>query len=137
MKDKRIGVLLGGLGPERDVSLRTGEAIANALRRLGYDAQEVFVDRDIDQVLRQTPIDVAFALHGPYGEDGCIQGLLDFDGHPVHGQRRARERARLRQACRRRCSACTTCRPRPYYVRRPEIDDLRSRFTDRSGSPPS
>ena len=86
MKDKRIGVLLGGLGPERDVSLRTGEAIANALRRLGYDAQEVFVDRDIDQVLRQTPIDVAFlALHGPYGEDGKLPICFIGTNHTTGG----------------------------------------------------
>jgi D-alanine-D-alanine ligase len=86
MKDKRIGVLLGGLGPERDVSLRTGEAICGALRRLGYDAREVLVDRDIDQTLRRDPIDVAFlALHGPYGEDGCVQGLLELMGIPYTG----------------------------------------------------
>ncbi|MBX3249746.1 MAG: D-alanine--D-alanine ligase [Myxococcales bacterium] len=86
MKTKRIGVLLGGLGPEREVSLRSGEAILGALTRLGYDAVPVYVDRDIDRVLRQSPIDVAFlALHGPYGEDGCIQGLLELLGIPYTG----------------------------------------------------
>lgn len=86
MKNKRIGVLLGGLGPEREVSLRSGEAVCAALQRLGYDAREVFVDRDLDQVLRQDPIDVAFSvLHGPYGEDGCVQGLLELMGIPYTG----------------------------------------------------
>ena len=86
MKSKRIGVLLGGLGPEREVSLQTGEAIHAALVRSGYDAIKVYVDNDIDRVLRQTPIDVAFiALHGAYGEDGCIQGLLELLNIPYTG----------------------------------------------------
>lgn len=85
-QSKRIGVLLGGLGSERDVSLKTGEAVAEALAARGHDVQKIYVDRDLDQVLRQTPIDVAFiALHGPYGEDGCVQGLLELMGIPYTG----------------------------------------------------
>lgn len=85
-KDKRIGVLLGGLGPEREISLSTGEAIYAALVSRGYDVVKVYVDGDIDRVLRQSPIDVAFlALHGTYGEDGCIQGLLEILGIPYTG----------------------------------------------------
>ncbi len=83
---KRIGVLLGGLGSEREISLKTGEAVAAALTDRGYDVQRVYVDRDLDRVLRQSPIDVAFiALHGPYGEDGCVQGLLELLGIPYTG----------------------------------------------------
>jgi D-alanine-D-alanine ligase len=83
---KRIGVLLGGWSAERDVSLKTGEAIAEALRSRGHDVVPIYVDRDIDRVLRSTPIDVAFiALHGRYGEDGCIQGLLETMGIPYTG----------------------------------------------------
>ena len=86
MKDKKIGVLLGGLGPEREISLKTGEAIYEVLKARGYDVHKVFVDSDIDRVLRQDPIDVAFnALHGTYGEDGCIQGLLEWMGVPYTG----------------------------------------------------
>lgn len=86
MKDKRIGVLLGGVSAEREISIKTGEAIHAALVRKGYDAIKIYVDADIDQVLRQTPIDVAFiALHGTYGEDGCIQGLLEVLGIPYTG----------------------------------------------------
>lgn len=86
MKDKRIGVLLGGLGSEREISLKTGEAVAKALVDRGYDVQRVYVDRDLDRVLRQSPIDVAFnALHGPYGEDGCVQGMLEMIGIPYTG----------------------------------------------------
>lgn len=86
MKDKRIGVLLGGLGSEREVSLESGEAVAKALADRGYDVARIYVDRDLDRVLRQNPIDVAFiALHGPYGEDGCVQGMLELMGIPYTG----------------------------------------------------
>src|SRR6478735_12455169 len=83
---RKIGVLLGGLSAERDVSIRSGEAILAALADRGHDAVPIFVDRDIDLVLRQTRIDVAFlALHGRYGEDGCVQGLLEVLGIPYTG----------------------------------------------------
>jgi D-alanine-D-alanine ligase len=86
MKDRKIGVLLGGLSAERDISLRSGEAILGALLERGYHACPIFVDRDVDLVLRQSRIDVAFlALHGRYGEDGCIQGLLELLGIPYTG----------------------------------------------------
>jgi D-alanine-D-alanine ligase len=86
MKSKRIGILMGGLSAEREVSMVTGEAIHDALAERGYNVVKVFVDRDIDQVLRQEPIDVAFiALHGSYGEDGCIQGLLEILEIPYTG----------------------------------------------------
>jgi D-alanine-D-alanine ligase len=86
MKNRKIGVLLGGLSAERDISLRSGEAILGALQERGYDACPIFVDRDVDLLLRQSRIDVAFlALHGRYGEDGCIQGLLELMGIPYTG----------------------------------------------------
>lgn len=85
-KQRRVGVLSGGLGPERAISLRTGEAVARALEERGHDVVRIIVDRDVDRVLRQTPIDVAFlALHGTYGEDGCIQGMLEWMGIPYTG----------------------------------------------------
>ena len=86
MRNARIGVLMGGLSSERTVSLATGEAVVAALIELGHDVQPIFVDRDIDLALRQAQIDVAFiALHGRYGEDGCIQGLLETMGIPYTG----------------------------------------------------
>lgn len=86
MKPQRVGVLMGGLSAEREVSLATGEAIARALASRGHDVFHVYVDRDIDRVLRQQPMDAAFvALHGTYGEDGCIQGLLELLGIPYTG----------------------------------------------------
>jgi D-alanine-D-alanine ligase len=78
--------LLGGLSSERVVSLRTGEAVLEALRERGHDAIPIYVDHDVDVALRQEKIDVAFiALHGRMGEDGCIQGLLELLGIPYTG----------------------------------------------------
>lgn len=86
MKSKRVGVLMGGLSAEREVSLASGHAVERALRERGWPTVPIFVDRDVDQVLRQEPIDVAFiALHGSWGEDGCIQGLLEVLGIPYTG----------------------------------------------------
>jgi D-alanine-D-alanine ligase len=83
---RRIGVLMGGLSSERELSLRTGEAVHAALVERGLDAVKIFVDRDLDLALRAERIDVAFlALHGRYGEDGCVQGLLELLGIPYTG----------------------------------------------------
>lgn len=86
MRNRKIGVLMGGLSSERSVSIETGQAILGALLERGYDATGIFVDRDLDLVLRQNEIDVAFiALHGRYGEDGCVQGMLELMGIPYTG----------------------------------------------------
>jgi D-alanine-D-alanine ligase len=86
MRQPKIGVLLGGLSSERQISLQSGQAVLTALKARGHDAQPVFVDRDLDLVLRHERIDVAFiALHGRYGEDGCVQGMLESLGIPYTG----------------------------------------------------
>src|ERR1041385_5932434 len=86
MQSRKIGVLLGGLSSEREVSLRTGEAVIAALRERGHAAVPIYVDRDVDVALRQEQIEVAFiALHGRWGQDGCIQGLLEMMGIPYTG----------------------------------------------------
>lgn len=74
----RIAVLKGGWSPERDVSLNSGAAAAAALREAGYEAYEIDVDRDIAGRLAEAKPDAVFnALHGQWGEDGCVQGLLE------------------------------------------------------------
>ncbi|WAM30411.1 D-alanine--D-alanine ligase [Myxococcus sp. NMCA1] len=66
------------MSAERDVSLRTGEAVSGALRGLGYDVVEIDVGRDLPARLAAEKVDVAWlAVHGRYGEDGCLQGLLE------------------------------------------------------------
>ena len=86
LKGKKIGVLMGGLSEERDISLLTGRAVLKALKEKGYDAAGIDVGRDIAFVLVKKRIDVAFiALHGRYGEDGCVQGMLEVMGIPYTG----------------------------------------------------
>ena len=86
LRMKKIGVLMGGLSAEREISLQSGEHVYQTLVNQGYDAVRIFVDRDIDMVLRQAQVDLVFnALHGRYGEDGCIQGLLEILGVPYTG----------------------------------------------------
>jgi len=78
LKTKRVGVLMGGLSQERDVSLRTGAAVSKALRSLGYDVVDLDVGKDLPARLAAEKVEVAWlALHGRYGEDGCVQGLLE------------------------------------------------------------
>jgi len=85
-KDKRIGVVLGGLSPERDVSLRSGAAMAAALQRLGCTVTSLEADRSLAEALARNKVEVAvLALHGPLGEDGTVQGLLELLGIPYTG----------------------------------------------------
>lgn len=76
---KHVAVLMGGWSNERPVSLKTGAECAGALRRAGYQVTEVDVGRDVATVLAGLRPDVAFnALHGPFGESGMIQGVLEL-----------------------------------------------------------
>lgn len=78
-KFKHIAVLMGGLSAEREVSLRSGKACADALEGEGYRVTPIDVGRDIANVLQQVKPDACFnALHGRWGEDGCIQGILEY-----------------------------------------------------------
>jgi len=76
---RHVAVLMGGLSAEREISLRSGEACAAALEEKGYLVSRVDVGHDVASYLAQLKPDVAFnALHGKYGEDGCVQGLLEL-----------------------------------------------------------
>ena len=78
-----VAVLLGGLSSERDVSLVSGAACADALERLGAQVTRIDAGRDLAQVLAALKPDVVFnALHGAWGEDGCVQGVLETLGLP-------------------------------------------------------
>jgi len=82
LKDKTIGVLWGGLSREREISFRSGKNIAEALKRLGYRVVMV----DPAETMDFSTFDVGFiALHGFFGEDGCVQALLEKAGKPYTG----------------------------------------------------
>ena len=86
LKRKRIGVLMGGMSAEREVSLASGKAILEALLARGYDACPVDVDEQLAQQLVGQKIEVAFiGLHGRLGEDGAVQGLLEMMRIPYTG----------------------------------------------------
>ncbi len=85
-KKKRIGVLMGGLSREREISLKSGAAVAGALSGCGYDVVTIDAGRDTAERLKDYGVEVAFiALHGRYGEDGMVQGLLELMGIPYTG----------------------------------------------------
>lgn len=86
-KDAKIAVLCGGMSSEREVSMRSGKGCFEALQRLGFkNSQLVVVDENIAQTLKDGNFDVAYnALHGKYGEDGCIQGVLEILKIPYTG----------------------------------------------------
>ncbi len=76
-----IAILSGGFSCEREISLMSGKAVKKALDSLSYNAIEIDVDSNIAEKLKKINPGLAFiALHGPYGEDGCIQGLLEILG---------------------------------------------------------
>ncbi len=80
---KHIAVIKGGWSPERDVSLVSGRDCAEALRGEGFEVTEIDAGRDLAEQLLEVKPDAVFnALHGRWGEDGCVQGLLEVLGIP-------------------------------------------------------
>lgn len=85
-KTARVGVLMGGMSSERQVSLKSGKAVTRALRERGWDAVAIDVTPDLPLRLRDERVDVAWlALHGTFGEDGAVQGLLEIMRVPYTG----------------------------------------------------
>ncbi len=86
LKSRRVAVLRGGWSSERTISLKTGEAVLQSFRRLGVKPADIDVRPNVAQVLNKKKIQFCFnALHGPFGEDGRIQGLLDVLRIPYTG----------------------------------------------------
>jgi D-alanine-D-alanine ligase len=86
LTNKRIGVLMGGTSAEREISLKSGAAIYNALKGLGYNAVDIDAGPDICSVLSSEKIEIALlALHGGHGENGSVQGMLEVLGIPYTG----------------------------------------------------
>jgi len=86
MRNKRVGVLMGGVSNERDISLKSGRAVLAALLHSGVDAVEIDLREDWLAQVQESSIEVAFvALHGLWGEDGCVQGMLEIMQLPYTG----------------------------------------------------
>ena len=87
MKDKNILVVCGGFSSEREISLQSGRSIYEALLKLGYHNAKLFdLTRDnAHEIIESRPDMVFIGLHGKGGEDGSIQGLLEFSGIPYTG----------------------------------------------------
>jgi D-alanine-D-alanine ligase len=85
-KKAKVAVVMGGSSAEREISIQTGSGVMRALQSLGYEAQSLDFDRRFVDAVREIAPDVVFnALHGPGGEDGHVQALLDFLGIPYTG----------------------------------------------------
>lgn len=83
---KRVAVVLGGMSAEREISQMTGESVARVLSERGYNVSVIRAGRDLPARLLNARIDVVFnALHGRYGEDGCVQGMLEVMHIPYTG----------------------------------------------------
>ena len=88
MSSRRVGVVMGGASAEREISLRSGQAVQGALERLGHDVTPVVLGSGTDPFLALCASDIevaVLALHGRFGEDGCVQGLLELMQIPYTG----------------------------------------------------
>ncbi|HXC92542.1 MAG TPA: D-alanine--D-alanine ligase [Geobacteraceae bacterium] len=126
MKHKKIGVLMGGLSAEREVSLKSGAAVHKALLARGYNAVAVDVGRDLSARLAEEKIEVAFVcLHGRYGEDGAVQGLLELMGIPYTGSGVLASALAMDKVFAKKIFAASGLTITPYVVfRKGEIPDL-------------
>ena len=81
LKNKKIGVLCGGTSSEREISLMSGKAVYEAIKKLGFDVVLIDVDKNVATKLVKEKIQIAYViLHGAMGEDGTIQGMLEIMG---------------------------------------------------------
>jgi D-alanine-D-alanine ligase len=88
LKKKKIAVLMGGRSGEREVSLRSGKRVFESLKKQGYNVISLDTGPDLINKLKKGKVDVVFImLHGRFGEDGTIQGLLEMHGIPYTGSK--------------------------------------------------
>jgi D-alanine-D-alanine ligase len=137
-KETKIGVLYGGLSNEREVSLRSGKNCYNALLRLGYE-NTVLIDvgDNISEDLKDNAIQVAFlCLHGRYGEDGTVQGLLELMKIPYTGSGvLASALAMNKPLTKRVLSAQDLPYPKSYVIEEHELDQF-DQFVKTLPAPP-
>ena len=86
MNKEKVLVLMGGISTEREISLKSGTAVAKALGEAGYEVETLDINQNnVSEIAKINPDVVYIALHGKYGEDGCIQGMLEWMGIPYTG----------------------------------------------------
>jgi D-alanine-D-alanine ligase len=86
MRWKRVGVVYGGISQEREISLKSGLAVADGLKKSGFDVVDIDADRNLDLKLREAKAEAVYiTLHGRFGEDGLVQGMLEMMGIPYTG----------------------------------------------------
>lgn len=126
LTEKSIGVILGGRSAEREVSLKSGEAILASLKKSGYDTIPIEMDEKIAEKIRDSNIGVAFiALHGPGGEDGSLQGFLEVMKIPYTGSGVLSSGLGLNKATSRKIFIYHDIKVPPFYiVRRDEKINL-------------
>ncbi len=99
IRDAKIAVLMGGPSSERDISLKSGKAVEEALQKVGLKVVPIVVDEDMEERLKEERVGVAFiALHGRFGEDGTVQEILErlsiaYTGSGVEASRIAFDKA--------------------------------------------
>ncbi|MEK7306285.1 MAG: D-alanine--D-alanine ligase, partial [Nitrospirota bacterium] len=128
LTDKRIGVIMGGRSAEREVSIKSGSAILSSLKRSGYDAISIEMDEKIAENIKDNNIGVAFiALHGPGGEDGSLQGLLEIIGIPYTGSGVLASGLGLNKAASRKIFLYHNIQVPPFFIaRRDQKIDIES-----------
>ncbi|MEW6229233.1 MAG: D-alanine--D-alanine ligase [Bacillota bacterium] len=121
---RKVALVLGGKSAEREISLRTGQQVGLALKQKGHDVISLDLDSNLVPALEREKPDVVFiALHGRYGEDGCLQGLLEIMGIPYVGSgvlasALAMDKVMSKKLFRLEGLAC----PRELVVKKQEID---------------
>ena len=86
MNKEKVLVLMGGISTEREISLKSGAAVAKALGEAGYNVETLDINQNnVSEIAKINPDVCYLALHGKYGEDGCIQGMLEWMGIPYTG----------------------------------------------------
>ena len=128
LQDKLIAVLYGGWSSEREISLASGTCVIQALRRLGFKVKAIDVDRNFMKKLRG--VDIAFiVLHGQPGEDGTIQGILDFLSIPYTGSGVLGSAVGMDKIISKRIfKAVGIPTPAYYYSESMQIDEVLSKF---------
>ena len=124
MKPKNVVVLMGGISPEREISLRSGNAVARALKAAEFNVTCIDVKDEKIEELDRMDIDVAFiALHGYFGEDGGVQQLLESKGIPYTGSGINASRLAMDKLATKKCFIAAGIKT-PDYVTVTEFQEL-------------